>query len=180
MEVSGAITPDSMKLVITDSSVFFDIIKIQALPEFFALDFEICTTDFVKGEILESEQKEQIEMFIRSQKLIVFELTEQEIDEVQNLKTTRFFKTLIDKTVLWKAKQLNCPLLTGDAKLRNEALEQGVIVHGSLWVIQIIVEQKIISPEVGIRFLEILKTVNDRLPLDEIEKLIRKLKKLAK
>ena len=62
MEVSGAITPDSMKLVITDSSVFFDIIKIHALPEFFALDFEICTTDFVKGEILESEQKEQIEI----------------------------------------------------------------------------------------------------------------------
>ena len=47
-----------MKLIITDSSVFFDIIKIQALPEFFALDFEICTTDFVKGEILESEQSE--------------------------------------------------------------------------------------------------------------------------
>ena len=46
-----------MKLIITDSSVFFDIIKIQALPEFFALDFEICTTDFVKGEILESEQR---------------------------------------------------------------------------------------------------------------------------
>ena len=46
-----------MKLIITDSSVFFDIIKIQALPEFFALDFEICTTDFVKDEILESEQR---------------------------------------------------------------------------------------------------------------------------
>ncbi len=57
-----------MKLIITDSSVFFDIIKIQALPEFFALDFEICTTDFVKGEILESEQKKQIEIFIHCQK----------------------------------------------------------------------------------------------------------------
>jgi len=55
-----------MKLIITDSSMFFDIIKIQALPEFFALDFEICTTDFVKGEILESEQREQIEMFMGS------------------------------------------------------------------------------------------------------------------
>ncbi len=165
-----------MKIVITDSSVFFDIIKIQALPEFFALDFEICTTDFVKGEILESEQKEQIEIFIRSQKLIVFELTEQEINEVENFKTKRFFKTLIDKTVLWKAKQLNCPLLTGDAKLKKEAIDQGITVHGSLWVIQIIVEQKIITAEAGIKFLEKLKTVNDRLPSDEIEKLIKKLK----
>ena len=165
-----------MKLIITDSSVFFDIIKIQLLPEFFALDFEICTTDFVKGEILESEQREQIEMFIQSHKLIVFELSEQEIEEIVNFKTKRLFKTLIDKTVLWKAKQLNCPLLTGDAKLRNEAIEQGVIVHGSLWVIQIMVESKVITVNAGIEYLQKLKVSNDRLPLDEIEKLIKKLK----
>lgn len=81
-----------MKLIITDSSVFFDIIKIQALPEFFALDFEICTTDFVKGEILESEQRKQIEMFIRSHQLIIFDLNEREIEEIENFKTKRFFK----------------------------------------------------------------------------------------
>lgn len=165
-----------MKLIITDSSVFFDIIKIQALPEFFALDFEICTTDFVKGEILESEQGEQIEMFIRSHQLTVFVLSEKEIEEVENFKTKRFFKTLIDKTVLWKAKQLKCPLLTGDAKLRNEATDQGILVHGSLWVIRMMVEGKVVTADAGIEFLEKLKVSNDRLPLDEIEKLIKKLK----
>lgn len=164
-----------MKLIITDSSVFFDIIKIQLLTEFFALDFEICTTDFVKGEILESEQREQIEMFIQLHKLIVFELSELEIEEIVNFKTKRLFKTLIDKTVLWKAKQLKCPLLTGDAKLRNEAIEQGVTVHGSLWVIQII-ESYVIAASAGIEYLQKLKISNDRLPLDEIEKLIKILK----
>jgi len=165
-----------MRLIITDSSVFFDIIKIQALPEFFALDFDICTTDFVKGEILESEQRAQIEMFIGSQQLTVFEISEQEIEEIITFKTKRLFKTLTDKTVLWKAKQLKCPLLTGDAKLRSEAIEQGVTVHGSLWVIQIMVESKVIRANTGIEFLEKLKISNDRLPLDEIEKLIRKLR----
>lgn len=165
-----------MKLIITGSSVFFDIIKIKALPEFFALKFEICTTDFVIDEILKSEQKEQIEIFIRSKKLTVFELSDSEIEEVQNFKTRRFFKTLIDKTVLWKAKQLDCPLLTGDAKLKSEAVEQGVIVHGSLWVIRVIVEQKIISAAFGAQCLERLKIINDRLPFEEIDKLIKKLK----
>lgn len=165
-----------MKLIITDSSVFFDIIKIQALPEFFALDFEICTTDFVKGEILESEQREQIEMFIRSHQLTIFELSEKEIEEVERFKTKRFFKTLIDKTVLWKAKQLKCPLLTGDAKLRSEATDRGITVHGSLWIIQMMVESKVVMANAGVEFLEKLKVSNDRLPLDEIEKLIRKLK----
>ena len=106
----------------------------------------------------------------------MFELSEAEIEEVEDFKTKRFFKTLIDKTVLWKAKQLNCPLLTGDGKLRSEAIDQGVTVHGSLWVIRTLVEQKIISVEVGVENLEKLKIINDRLPLEEIEKLIKKLK----
>lgn len=165
-----------MKLIITDSSVFFDIIKIQALPEFFALDFEICTTDFVKGEILESEQREEIEIFIRSKQLTVFVLSEKEIEEVENFNTKRFFKTLIDKTVLWKAKQLKCPLLTGDAKLRSEAADQGITVHGSLWAIRMMVESKVVTAHAGIEFLEKLKVSNDRLPKEEIEKLIKKLK----
>jgi rRNA-processing protein FCF1 len=165
-----------MKIIITDSSVFFDIIKIQALPEFFALDFEICTTDFVINEILESEQKEQIEMFIRSHQLTVFVLSANEIEEIENFKTKRFFKTLIDRTVLWKAKQLKCLLLTGDAKLRNESIDQGISVHGSLWVIQMMVEQKVIKAESGVVLLEKLKSVNDRLPLEEIDSLIKKYK----
>ena len=165
-----------MKIIITDSSVFFDIIMIQALPEFFALNFEICTTDFVIREILESEQKEQIEAFISSDKLTVFELSDKEIEEVENFKTKRFFKTLIDKTILWKSIQLNCPLLTGDGKLRKEAIDQGLTVHGSLWVIQMLVENGIITAEAGIILLERLKKINDRLPFEEIEKLNKKLK----
>ena len=96
-------------------------------------------------------------MFIRSKQLTVFVLSETEIEGVENFKTKRFFKTLIDKTVLWKAKQLKCPLLTGDAKLRSEAIEQGITVHGSLWVIQVIVEQKIITAESGVDFWKNLK-----------------------
>ncbi len=165
-----------MKLIVTDSSVFFDIIKIQALPEFFDLDIEVCTTDFVQKEILESEQRKQIEHFIRLKKLTVFEMSAEEIDEVIQFKTNRVFRTLIDKTVLWKAKQLGCPLLTGDAKLRNEATEQGVKVHGSLWVVMQLVKHEIVDKKKGIEYLEKLRIINDRLPVEEIEKLIKKLK----
>jgi predicted nucleic acid-binding protein len=165
-----------MNLIVTDSSVFFDIIKIQALPEFFDLDIEVCTTDFVQKEILESEQRKQIEHFIRLKKLTVFEMSAEEIDEVIQFKTNRVFRTLIDKTVLWKAKQLGCPLLTGDAKLRNEATEQGVKVHGSLWVVMQLVKHEIVDKKKGIEYLEKLRIINDRLPVEEIEKLIKKLK----
>ncbi len=41
-----------MKLIITDTNVLFDVIKIGALPDYFSLDYEICTTVFVIKEIL--------------------------------------------------------------------------------------------------------------------------------
>ncbi|HEY4785387.1 MAG TPA: hypothetical protein VIH57_05035, partial [Bacteroidales bacterium] len=163
-----------MKIIITDTNVFFDVISIRALPEFFALDFEICTTDFVVNEILQSEQKEQIDYFIRSRKLTIFQLTDDEVDEINAFKTVRFFKGITDKTVLWKALKLKCPLLTGDKKLKKEAEEHGVEVHGSIWIIVELIEKAIITREDGVKLLQMLLEVNGSLPHDEIEKLIRK------
>lgn len=165
-----------MKLFITDTNVFFDLMNIEALPEFFGLGFEICTTDFVVNEILKLEQAEQIQNFIRSKQLTVFKFSADEIEEVVNLKTKRTLRRIADKSVLWKALQLKCKLLTGDKSLRSEAEEKGLEVHGSIWVVMMIVETKLLSAAKGIDLFEKLKIVNDSLPKDEIDKLIKRLK----
>jgi hypothetical protein len=36
-----------MKIIITDTNLLFDVIKIGALREFFSLDYGICATVFV-------------------------------------------------------------------------------------------------------------------------------------
>ena len=166
-----------MKLIITDTNVFFDIINIGALPEFFALDFDICTTDFVVKEVLESNQKSQIESFIRAKKLTVFSFSAEEIEEIYQFQTKRIFKGITDKSVLWKSYRLNCLLLTGDMKLRKEAIDLKLEVHGSIWVIVIMVEKEIISGRSGAELLGKLKIINPGLPYDEIDKLIERLNK---
>jgi len=165
-----------MKLIVTDTNVFFDMMSIEVLPDFFGLDYEICTTDFVVNEIIIIDQAEQIQNFIRSKQLTVYKLSSDEIEEVVNLKTKRNLRRITDKSVLWKALQLKCRLVTGDKNLRSEAEEQGLEVNGSLWVIKTLVETNIISPAVAAELLEKLKIVNDSLPKDEIEKLIKKYK----
>ena len=70
-----------MKLIITDTNIFFDIISIGALPEFFSLDYEICTTVFVIKEITRSDQREAIEVFTRAKDLNVIEFNSDEIGE---------------------------------------------------------------------------------------------------
>lgn len=166
-----------MKLLITDTNIFFDIISIGALPEFFSLEYEICTTVFVIEEILLSDQRNAIEVFIRAKEIIVIEFSAEEIDEICGLKTEKYFKGITDKSVLWKSLQLGCPLLTGDRKLRIEAENQGVEVHGSIWVIRRLLEKGLIDKPKGIKLLASLKEVNSSLPFEEIDKLIKLFKK---
>jgi rRNA-processing protein FCF1 len=165
-----------MTLLITDTNVFFDMMSIEILPEFFGLKFDICTTDFVVNEVLKIEQSDQIQNFIRSKKLTVFSFTADELNKVVNLPTKRNLRRITDKSVLWKALQLNCRLLTGDKSLRNEAEEQGLVVNGSIWVVRTLVEHKVIDNSKGAVLLEKLKVVNGSLPKDEIDKLIKQLR----
>lgn len=166
-----------MKLIITDTNIFFDIISIGALPEFFSLDYDICTTVFVIDEIKRSDQREAIEIFIRANEINVIDFTADEIGEIYGLQTSRNFKGITDKSVLWKSLKLDCPLLTGDRKLRKEAENQGVEVHGTIWVIRSLVDNELIDRIKGIHLLETLKRVNSSLPVVEIDSLIRLYKK---
>lgn len=165
-----------MKLIITDVSVLFDLFKIKVLPEFFALDVEICMTIFVYEEIVHQEQIQEFEMFKRTQKLTVLDLLPEEEEQILNLKLKRSLKSIPDKTMLWKAMQLKCPLLTCDDKLRKEAMDNGIEVHGSIWVVTELVKQNIVNNVKAIELLEQLKTVNTRLPFDEMDKIIKRLK----
>jgi predicted nucleic acid-binding protein len=126
---------------------------------------------------LQSDQREQIESFRRAKILTIFELNAKEIDIVRNLITNRTFKGITDKSVLWKASVLSCPLLTGDKKLRSEARDMGIEVHGSIWVIETLIDNNLILKSTGIEFLEKLKVVNGSLPLEIIDSLIKRIKK---
>ena len=165
-----------MKIVITDTNILFDVIKIGALPEFFSLDYEICTTVFVMHEILPSAQKDLVETFIRAKRLNVYSFTEEDIEAVQNFNTGRDLKRFTDKSVIWKSLQLNCPMLTGDQRMREVAEKMNIEVHGSIWIVDELVAKTLISSEKAILLLEQLLLTNSRLPRDEIEKRINKLK----
>lgn len=166
-----------MRLFITDVSVLFDLYAIGALPEFFALDVEISTTAFVYNEIIQADQKGIFENFRRSHQLKVLEFAEEELAELEEFKTHLSNRSMGDRSIIWKATQLKAIVLTCDAKLKKEAEYQKIEVHGSIWVIAELEKQGIIDKGKAIDLLEQLKTVNSRLPFNEIEQIIKHLKK---
>jgi len=165
-----------MKLVLTDVSVFFDLFEVQLLAEFFGMEWEILTTEIIYDEILEQDQQEEFAKWRRSNLLTVIEFNGDEIEQIRLMKTKLRNRSIADKSLLWKAKDLSAPLLTCDARLRKEAEHQKIEVHGSIWVIEKMNLNGVISNTKAIDKLELLKEINIRLPEKRINDLIKKLK----
>jgi len=165
-----------MKLLLTDVSVFFDLFELNLLLEFFGMEWEIYTTDVVYDEIEYQSQQDEFSQWVRSKQLKVLELEVEELEEMQKMKTHLKNRSIADKSLLWKAKEMNIPLLTCDAKLRKEANYQDLEVHGSIWVIEKMNYKGVIFKEEAISKLKLLKSINNRLPENRIDDLIKKLK----
>ena len=167
-----------MNYVIVDTNIFIDLLSINVLEKIFELNHRICTTDFVINEIYFPGQKEHINNFIINNQLIVFDLSFEDIQAATRLKTNKNLKRIADKSVLWKAFNLKCIILTGDKNLRLEAESYGLEVHEVLWILQTWVELKIISRNHAIMAIEKLKSINPSLPQVELISLIHYIKNL--
>jgi len=159
-----------MKVAITDVSVLFDLFNVGVLPEFFGLDIEIYTTDFIYNEILQSEEKNEFELFVRSGQLKIIFVEDDEQETISNMDLTYSIRSIADKTALYKAIQLECILLTCDDKLKKEAIKQNLEVHGSIWIIDQLLENDKIDTKRATEVIESLKTTNAWLPVDELDR----------
>lgn len=162
-------------LIITDTNVFIDLIKADALEYFMQLNYRILTTGFVVNEINHPEQKATLERCLTPERVEIIEFSGEEMLSILRFRTRRNLKRLTDKSVLFLAIQRQCPLLSGDGDLRKEAQDNGLTVFGSLWVVNQLVEQGICSAQEGIIFLRRLERCNPRLPKKILEEMMERL-----
>jgi len=69
-----------------------------------------------------------------------------------------------DLFALVLARTLEAVLLTGDQHLRQIAAQQGIVVHGTLWVLDEMVRLKVIAPSQAAQALEQMLARGSRLP----------------
>lgn len=164
------------KIVVNDTNVFIDLLDVGLLDEFFCLPWEIHTTDFVMLELLREGQKETVEVYETKGDLHVAEFEYDEFLKINNLYQkfkSRTNVSLTDCSVWYYAKLNSYTLLTGDRKLRNSALNEGVEVRGIIFVFDALVELEVISKSIACERLILLKKHNPRLPQNEIEKRLK-------
>lgn len=153
-----------MSLLISDACVFIDIEAAQLTHAMFSLPYQFAIPDVIYEEELSDRHPHLLALGLIS-KTIRSEL----IAEVYDLKQKHKKLSLYDCFALILAKDEKTRLLTGDRALREMAKKWDVEVHGTVWLIQQMMEHKVIQPQVVRIALQRMREAGSRLPWNEVD-----------
>ena len=155
-----------MRIIINDANILIDLVHLDLMNEFIQLDLELKTTDFVFEELNE-EQKIIIEGYINSEHIELI-ITEEEGDfeSITTILENSSGLSFEDCSVWHYADKLNGILLSGDGKLRKQAIANGVTVKGILYLFDQLLLNELISFDYAIVKLNQLYEINQRLPVN--------------
>ena len=162
-------------VVVNDTNVFIDLCDIDLLDDFFRLSQKIHTTDFDMNELVKEEQRVKVEQFFNDGLLAVKTHSVDELLEIIDYQQKQDNNVSITDCSVWLYAQKNhYRLLTGDNKLRRSAVKSGTIVSGILYIFDQLVEQHIITPQIAYDKLNLLRTINQRLPDKDISERLKR------
>ena len=165
-----------MQLISSDTSVWIDFEQIGALQEPFRL--KNVYLFLMSAETMDMELKYPSDLRSRLEE---YGLVRTELQDQEYLFALEFgskYKQLspYDTFALAIAKNRGIPILTGDGALRKAAEKEGIMFHGTLWVIDRLWEERAITQKRCREILCLLKGCCGgavRLPLNEIDRRLK-------
>ncbi len=155
-----------MRIIINDANILIDLVHLDLMNEFIQLDLELKTTDFVFEELNE-DQKVIIEEYINSEHIELITTEEEEdFESITAILENSSGLSFEDCSVWHYANKLNGILLSGDGKLRKQAIANGISVKGILYIFDQLLANELISFDYAIKKLEQLYEINPRLPIN--------------
>jgi hypothetical protein len=151
-------------LLITDTNIWIDLDHGQLLDDVFKLPYKICTPDFAREEI------KSVNVNFLIHKGLVFQSLEGNlVAELFRLSQNNRRLAIADLAAYLLAREHKATLISGDSRLVKISQQDGIDVHGLLWVIDKIVQLNIISPARAAQALQEMLNQNARLPKKECE-----------
>lgn len=160
-----------MAILVGDANVFIDVTVSSLSESMFRLEDTIATADVLYQEELQQHHPE-----LPGLGLQINRLSSRGVDEVQRLRTHYKKPSSNDLFALALAKTNEWTLLSGDRDLRDAAVAEGVEVHGSIWLVERMVNSGVISIERAEDAFRLMRENNRRLPWDEVDRLILRLR----
>ena len=159
---------DSPPLYIVDTNILIDLHVGGLLQELFRLPLRLAAPDVIIAELLEPDGDTLVEHGLES-----MELAGDRVLEVASLLARHRSVSTNDLFALILARTNKATLLTGDRHLSEAADQEGVVVHGILWVLDEMVRLKVVAPIQAAQALERMLKQGSRLPRAECQKRLR-------
>lgn len=150
-----------MQLLVSDANIFIDLLDGDVLEQLFKLPFEFLTPD-----ILYYEELEELHSYLLEMGLKLGALDGEEMKVVGHLVDQYRGPGRIDCMALFLAQKESCPLLTGDRDLRHAARQEGVLVNGTIWLIEQLLGHNLLTADEAYISLEKMERSGRRLPWD--------------
>lgn len=149
---------------VTDANFWIDLHAGGLLDEAFRLPCQWVIPDVVLGELEQPAGGVLLRHGLRE-----VELSGEQVAEVLELASRYPKPSRKDLFALAFAKTSGATLITGDRNLRTAAEQEGLDVHGTLWVLDEMVKRKIIKPQRAAGALERMVRHGRRLPREGVE-----------
>jgi len=153
-------------LCVADASVLIDFLSVGMETLLFNKPFECMTTDLVFQEIADQNEQDRL----LSLGLEVKELSGDEVARIATLKGNNRGLSGEDLSAYILAETNEATLLTGDKLLRTLARNNGVEVHGTIWVLFELMSSRNITEEQAKNCLRKMREKGSRIPLKICEK----------
>lgn len=161
------------EVVVKDACIFFDLIDMGLLADFYELGLTVITTPQVVDEVKDERQLAAINVYIANGKLQVDHFGQ--FDAIVAILDTNPGLGFTDASVIETATRRQAAILSSDNALRNESNRRGISVSGLLWILEALYNHTIISLETTLQKLKQYEEINSRAPVKEIGKLIERL-----
>lgn len=148
-----------MRRLVNDANIFIDLEEADLLETLFQLPYEFVTPDALFEEELQSHHGHLLQLGLGT-----LELQAARMVRLHELLQRHEAIGFMDCLALALAEQERCPLLTGDRKLRDAAETEGLDVHGTLWVVESLLEHQIIRLEQAYAAYDRMENAQRRLP----------------
>lgn len=154
------------KIIITDTNIITDLSDANVLLEFIMLD-NVYICDMIKVNEI-NEQTGNIEII---NKMKVISATSEDINRIIEIQKDNPKLSVYDCINFVISKKYNALLATGDKRLREYALKEGVEVIRTIYIIKMLYEKEVImKKQLIVALKNLLKSKKCIIPKEDIEK----------
>lgn len=150
-------------LLVSDANIFIDFAATDLTPLLFWLPKRLIVPDVPYHEELEARHAHLLEHGLELRTL-----TGEQVEQASRLGAVHRGPSTNDLLALTLAKNIGCPLVTGDRRLREAATAESLEVPGTLSLTEMLFDNALATIEQAETAYEAMRLAGRRLPWEEV------------